>query len=140
MNNIRITKGVSPYDVWAEIQHVGEDIQIIIGGGERPHIGAVAFAEPSEKNHPVTGLPINDNKSDAKCKVTTVVGEGHKEKEVAATFAEAFCEKFKVNISVSAGIHTDDASTQEIELFLKNIALLLDASLSSCHLNSWKEK
>jgi hypothetical protein len=53
-----LSEGEAPFAVWAEIRAVGPDIHIIIGGGEVPHIGSVALAEPSAARHPVTGEPV----------------------------------------------------------------------------------
>lgn len=40
--------GVEPYQVWAQYIDWGSDLQILIGGGTAPHIGAVGLAYPNE--------------------------------------------------------------------------------------------
>ena len=126
---IRVVEGKYPHLVYADIIAAGDDIQIIVGGGEKPHIGAIAFSEPEVVIHPVTGSIIEPDFQNYKCIVSTISAKGHKETEVAKTFAEAFCMEFNVVVSVSAGIHLDNASEQDIKAFLDNIKILLDKSI-----------
>lgn len=125
LKHIREVEGISPYIVWADIYETGEDIQIIVGGGHKPHIGAVALAEPTITRHPVTGETVKNEGSERSCKVTAVSGEGHKEKEVAIAFAEEFCAEFGVNVVATVGIHIDNATPEEIIIFKENINLLI---------------
>ena len=132
MSDVREIEGTSPYTVWADIFEVGDDIQIIVGGGHRPHVGAVALAEPEIAKHPVTGEIItNADAKESSCKITAISAQGHKEKEVAIAFAEEFCREFNVNVSVTVGIHIDDATIEEINIFKENINKLIVKSIKS---------
>ena len=70
-------------------------IQLLIAGGDLSHIGAVAIA-------------------DAKGKIEVTTFEGHRETEVARKYAAGLWEKYRVPIVVSAGIHYDNATHEEI--------------------------
>ena len=113
--------GEAPYDIHFEARTAGADIVATVTGGTRPHIGAVALAEPAEASHPVTGEPIKRTSD----KVSVLTAEGHKDAVIAEMFAKKLCEKYGVNVCVSAGVHVDDASKEEIALLVDNSKALL---------------
>ena len=51
--------GAAPHDIRLEVKYVGGDILAVVTGGTRPHIGAVALAEPADAPHPVTSTPTD---------------------------------------------------------------------------------
>ena len=130
LRHVREIEGESPYIVWTDIYATGDDIQVIVGGGDRPHVGAIALAEPGTTTHPVTGETIKNVEEDS-CKITAISGQGHKEKEVAIAFAKAFCVAFEVNVAASVGIHIDDATKEEIVIFTENINRLISKSIDT---------
>jgi len=113
--------GEAPYDVRFEARPAGADIFASVTGGTRPHIGAVALAEPADASHPVTEEPVKRTSG----KVSVLTAEGHKDAVIAEMFAKKLCEKYGVNVCVSAGVHVDDASKEEIALLLDNLKALL---------------
>jgi len=117
-----VSFGEAPYDVHYRSQMAGDDIIATVTGGTRPHIGAVALAEPAEASHPVTGEPVKR----ASGKVSVLTAEGHKDAVIAEMFAERLCEKYGVNVCVSAGVHVDGASKEEIALLVDNSKTLLE--------------
>lgn len=97
------------YEVEAKAMRVGADILICIWGGERPHIGAIAAAQP----RPSLADP---SKTSATASVLSYVG--HKEDDVAKRAAEAIAARFKTNVVVTAGIHWDDLPADGIQIIL----------------------
>lgn len=97
------------YVVEAEVVRIGPDILVYVWGGERPHIGAVAAAQP----RPSLADP---DKTSATASVLTYVG--HKEDGVAKEMAEAISARFNTNAVVSAGIHWDDLPADGVQIVI----------------------
>lgn len=94
----------------AWIRLVGEDVVVVVGGGERPHVGCVVLAQP----HP---SPRSDDGWSASCSVLTI--SPHKEEPIAravATRVAAVCGRVAV---VTAGVHDDNLDRAGIEVYLK---------------------
>lgn len=109
------------YDIFASIRLVGQDALIAIWGGEKPHIGAVAMAQPrpSLKDPDVTS---------ATASVFTYVG--HKEDDLAKATAEILAATLNTNVVVTAGIHWDNLSKEGIQQVIHNsetlVAIILE--------------
>lgn len=89
-----------------EIERVGEDIFILIRGGDKPHIGSVVLAVPrkslaDEKNFSCTSSVLN---------VT-----GHKDEFICRAVAENFCKKFHAVTVCTGGFHVDNLSVAQIQ-------------------------
>ena len=97
------------YVVEAEAVRIGPDILVYVWGGERPHIGAVAAAQP----RPSLADP---SKTSATASILSYVG--HKEDGVAREMAEAISARFKTNAVVTAGIHWDDLPADGIQIIV----------------------
>ncbi len=91
--------------VEARAIRVGEDILVWIWGGTRPHIGAVAAAQP----RPSLAQP---DKKSATCSVLTY--PGHKEDEIVKPVSEHLSAVLNTHVVVTAGIHWDGLSQEEI--------------------------
>jgi len=102
---IKMSYGEPPYDIHIEVRSAGDDVFAIVTGGTRPHIGAIALAEPSG--------------------VSILQASGHKDAVIAEMFAKGLHEKCGVNVCVSAGVHVDDATSEEIALLIANAKSLL---------------
>jgi len=93
------------YVIKAEAVRLGADVLVYIWGGEKPHIGAVAAAQP----RPSLADP---NKTSATASVLTYVG--HKEDQVAREAALALAARLNANVVVTAGIHWDGLAADGI--------------------------
>ena len=91
--------------VEAEAIRIGPDVLVYIWGGERPHIGSVAAAQPRPS------LADPETRS-ATASVLTYVG--HKEDSVAKEAAETLAAALNTNVVVTAGIHWDDLAASRI--------------------------
>ena len=94
------------YVIEAEAVRIGSDILVYVWGGDRPHIGAAAAAQP----RPSLADP---DKVSATASVLSYLG--HKEDAVAKDMAEAISARFGANAVVTAGIHWDKLSAGGIE-------------------------
>lgn len=107
----------SDYVVEAEAVRIGPDILVYVWGGERPHIGAVAAAQP----RPSLADP---DKNSATASVLSYVG--HKEDGVAKEMAEAISARFDTNAVVTAGIHWDDLPADGIRIVIDRCREITD--------------
>ena len=89
----------SSLQIEAEGVCIGPDVLVYIWGGEKPHIGSVAAAQP----RPSLADP---SKLSATASVLTYAR--HKEDTVAKETAEALASALGMNVVVTAGIHWDD--------------------------------
>lgn len=95
------TAGTGKYRVWMEKKSFDEGILLIVGGGEKSHIGGIVVAEP-EKKPQVTRFP------------------GHYDDIILQPLAEEACRKYHTRVVALGGIHVDNASQKEIEQLVEN--------------------
>ena len=87
---------------------MGEDLCVTIGGGDKPHIGAVALGVPAPSRH-------TPGKINASVSILTLTG--HKEDEMARKAASSLTRDLGRVVVVCCGIHKDAIGSNEIELF-----------------------
>jgi hypothetical protein len=111
------------YNLSASIQLIGEDVLVAIWGGERPHIGAVAAAQPrpSLKDPDVTSATAS-----------VICFVGHKEDELVKASAEILAAALNTPVVVAAGIHWDNLDEEAILRIIKNSEILVDLILQKC--------
>ena len=95
------TFGEGKYQVWLEKKHLGDDLLLILGGGEKPHLGAIIICEPKK--------PIQ-----------VVKMQGHYDHIVIKPLAEKACTKYHTRVIAVGGIHIDNASKEEIKILVEN--------------------
>jgi hypothetical protein len=108
------------YDLEASVRRVGSDVLVAIWGGEKPHIGAVAVAQPrpSLKDPQITS---------ATASVFCLLG--HKEDALAKAASEVLAAALNATVVVTAGIHWDDLSPEGIQMVVTNSEILIDLIL-----------
>ncbi len=101
----------SRYEIIIKGYRCGEDYSFTICGGELHHIGAVALGcvRPYD--------PILGRNSSS---VSVITAHNHKEDEVAREMANLFANELNCRVSVSAGIHIDNATIDELKILLSN--------------------
>ena len=109
------------YDLSASVRQIGQDYLVAIWGGDKPHIGAVAMAQPrpSLRDPEVTSSTAS---------VFAYVG--HKEDELAKAAAEIIAATLKTNVVVAAGIHWDNLPPEGIQRVIRNSEILVDMILA----------
>ena len=109
------------YDLAADVILIGDDILVAIHGGDKPHIGAVAVAQPrpSLRDPEVTSATAS-----------VICYVGHKEDEMAKSAAEALAAALGKRVVVTAGIHWDDLSEEGIRRIRSNGDAIVDLILT----------
>jgi hypothetical protein len=89
------------------VQEIGPDILVSIWGGTRPHIGAVGMA-----------IPRHSLKNPKKWSATssTFTFLGHKEDTLVKEISERLATRLRKNVVVTAGLHWDSITPQEIKI------------------------
>jgi hypothetical protein len=104
------------YDLEALVVRAGPDWLVWIWGGSRPHIGAVAMAQPRPS--------LKDPRAwSATASVFSYVG--HKEGILAQEAAERLAAALRANVVVAAGVHWDNLGPEGIAAILERARALV---------------
>lgn len=90
----------------------GAGLAVFVRGGDKPHLGGVALASPGIEMH---------GRTLSKCDLWTITVPGHKDAELAQRIAKKICIASREPVSVSLGIHVENATPEEIELICTNV-------------------
>ncbi len=103
------------YNLEAAVRKIGDDILVAIWGGEKPHIGAVAVAQPRPS--------LKDSrKTSASASVFCFVG--HKEDDLAKAVSVKLASALNTPVVVTAGIHWDNLDAEGIQRVINNCNIL----------------
>lgn len=108
------------FDLSASVRRIGEDMLVAIWGGERPHIGAVAMAQPR---------PSLRDPAATSATASVFCYVGHKEDQLAKATAEVLAAALDTRVVVTAGIHWDNIKADEIQQVIANSEILVDTIL-----------
>jgi hypothetical protein len=111
------------YDLAASVRMIGSDLLVAIWGGEKPHIGAVAVAQPRPS---LKDPAVMSSSASVICLV------GHKEDELAKAAAEILAAALKTQVVVTAGIHWNNLAPEAIQRIVRNSEILVDKILERC--------
>ena len=106
---------MNKYQVKLESHMIGDDLLVVLTGGEKPHCGAVALALPYEKT--------------ASCSLLSV--PQHKDGDLAKPLAEQIAKRTGKNVVLVAGIHVDNATTDDIQTLVENSQREVDKFLEA---------
>ena len=109
--------GVGEYLLEAVAVRCGDDLTVVIGGGERQHIGAVAVGVPR---------PSLQNASIVSSSASVICLTAHKEDMLARSAALLLPRLTEHTVTVTVGLHIDDASTEAITVLEQNFKELLE--------------
>lgn len=131
MQTYTFSEGVGDRRIDATAILCGEDVVVVIGGGTRHHTGAVAVAI----SHPRIKDPAR-----LEATATVVTVPGHKEDQLARETALTLARALRTTVTVSVGIHIDDASADDIALLVattrtltEQMAVRLEAAVRDRH-------
>jgi hypothetical protein len=99
--------GEGRHHVWAEAIPAGEDLVIFIGGGDRPHVGALSLSDTAHAPFSAS-LP------------------GHMDHVVSSKAATKVSRELGKTSAVVAGIHLDNATRGDIGTLLANADKCVD--------------
>lgn len=109
---IQESVGEGRYEIQICAVPCGEDLSVTITGGTAPHVGAVAIgigrlpdARPMQYSATVSSVAVPDHKDDV----------------VARMAAKMLADATHGNVTVSCGIHIDNATGEELELLQENV-------------------
>ncbi len=105
-----ITIHEDKYQVHLIATRCGRDWNVILAGGDSHHVGAAVLGIPAyidgDRNRPTVTL-------------SSMCVPGHKDDELAQLVACELVRHFSATVSVSVGIHMDQASAEDIRWFSK---------------------
>ena len=116
-NNSHFRTSSGAYDLEAACLAAGQDLLVLVTGGEKPHIGAVAAATP----RPSLADPA---KTSATASVLAYVG--HKEDAIAKMMSEALGARLGVRVVVAAGMHWEGIGAEGIAAVRQNALALVE--------------
>jgi hypothetical protein len=97
VNTIELSETIGRLTIHFLAKSVGRDWNIIICGGDKPHIGAVALASPD-------------------CSCSLICLPDHREGELAQRVATVIAAQINATVCVSCGIHLENITPDEILL------------------------
>lgn len=104
---------------------IGDDLCVIISGGDSPHIGSVTLSIPR------ASLADAVNNS-ATTSVLNVLG--HKDDEAARYVSHMLSSRLNKNVVVTCGIHIDNITDEEINLTIDCLKELTYKLIETIHL------
>lgn len=117
MQTVTLSVGQKPYTITACVILCGQDIAVVIGGGAAPHIGAAALGSPR---------PSLKNNAEISASASVLCRLGHKDDLPAREAALRLASKFNTNVTVTAGLHIDNASAEDITRLEQNFQQILE--------------
>lgn len=117
---IKIITREDAYNIEADVEFIGDDLLVAIHGGEKPHIGAVAAAQPR---------PSLKNPGRTSATASIICFVGHKEGDLVKTASERLAAALNTRVVVTAGIHWDHLGAEGIRKVMENSRILIDLIL-----------
>lgn len=98
--------GEFPYRIQGRATLCGKDIHLSFTGGTREHIGAVSLAAYEPERNSAT--------------VSTISVYAHRDDVLAGSAAKRVSIRFRCTVTVTVGIHIDDAGREDIQILSEN--------------------
>ncbi|HHU32127.1 MAG: hypothetical protein ACOX1Y_01520 [Zhaonellaceae bacterium] len=114
------SSGLGKHQVTAKVHVLDSGINITLYGGDKTHVGSVVVAipRPSLQDQSVTSVTSS---------VINLVG--HKDEDVARPLAEKLARTFGQVTVVTAGIHVEKATSEDITVIVQNVDEVMDAMI-----------
>ncbi len=119
-NAFMVETSTGVYDIQAHVRRIGTDLLVAIWGGEKPHIGAVAVAQPR---------PSLRDPNVVSATASVICLPAHKEDELAKMIAVTLAAALNTPVVVTAGIHWDNISQEGIGRVITNSKTLVSLIL-----------
>lgn len=101
----------------AVARFAGDDLWVLVTGGDSPHVGSVSVAVPR---------PSLSGDGTISATVSTYNVTGHKDGHVGELFARRLASEFNCIISATCGIHFEHAAPSDLQQILLDAEALLD--------------
>ncbi|MDK2822422.1 MAG: gallate decarboxylase subunit [Clostridia bacterium] len=102
MKELMITFGENRYLIKLKATITSDGIIIIVGGGEKPHVGAAVMALPTPSGY----------------EIKEVSAPQHKDAVAFKPMAQLICQAAGEKVVIVGGIHIDNATKEEIDILL----------------------
>lgn len=113
---MNITRTLSKGSLSVESKKIGDDLVVMIYGGDIPHVGGAAIAYITKSHYRDT--------------LTTSVNimsfPGHKDYILAQSTAEKLASVLKKSVVVIAGVHINNATHEQIDEVITTVDLMID--------------
>ena len=106
--------------IYIETTEIGNDLLVTIFGGDEHHIGGVAIAYPTPSHY----------RSASTVSLNSLSFPGHKDYVVANSTAVALSKALDRPVVVTAGIHYDKATSDEIKEIVRTVESLTNDVIS----------
>jgi len=110
-DGVHFTTDEDRYSLRASARWIGGDLSVAIWGVERPHIGAVALAQPR---------PSLKDSGIMSATASVICVVGHKEDDLVKEASELLAAALKTRVVVTAGIHWDNLDEEGIRAVKQN--------------------
>ena len=109
--SLELKIGKGKCQIYVEAHSYSDGLSILLHGGDKSHIGAVAISIPRQslKEKRVTS-----------CSTSILTITGHKDDIIAREMSETVCRSIKKTIVVVAGVHINRASSEDIKNVMSN--------------------
>ncbi len=105
-----VSTGTGACNLQGTVVLTGAGLHVFVGGGDRPHIGTVVLCQPR---------PSLTGDGRRSCTTSVVNLLGHKDDRLAVPLAEGLCRELNLVTGVTAGIHIENATGEEIQTLLE---------------------
>ncbi len=119
-NAFMVETSTGAFDIQAHVRQIGTDLLVAIWGGEMPHIGAVAVAQPR---------PSLRDPNVVSATASVICLPAHKEDDLAKMVAETLAAALNTSVVVTAGIHWDNIPQAGIGRVIANSKILVSLIL-----------
>ena len=111
--------------IFFSLYSTGHGLQVMLFGGEQPHVGGVVLALPRASLE-------NPKKASGDYYLLPV--PGHKDTVLGELVGKILVEAFQVPIVVTAGVHSDHATPEELDQIIKVCGQLAREAVSALRL------
>lgn len=118
---ITLKKTMDQMNIQCDVIPMGEDLTVLLYGGDLPHIGSTVLSIPRAS---LTGDGLSATSSVLNCL-------GHKDDVLARIFAEKIAVRFNHTTVCICGIHVDGLSAEGINVIYEGCLVLLDEVLAA---------
>lgn len=127
LKKINVNEGNGKYSIILDVTLTSDGMAVQLFGGEKPHVGAMVLSVPRAS--------LADKKQ-LSCNSIVVPLLGHKDDEVAKPIAEQLACYYGQPVSVTAGIHIDNATPGDIEILRVNCRKAVEKLLEQLNKSS----
>ena len=105
----------------------GEDYHILLGGGERPHIGCTVLAIPRPS--------LQNDKKEMSSTASVINVTGHKDEQLCRYLAEKIAARTQAVTVCTGGFHVDHITSEQIEEVIEAVREIADEILIAIQSN-----